>query len=80
MVHRPRKPAVPPAESPPLVERRSGRDRRQVDKGPPGGRERRVSVEPRKPEVVEREVSPSEWDALLDVTKKDPGPPTVPGG
>jgi hypothetical protein len=51
--------------SPPTRDRRSGRDRRQVDHGPPPGvRERRVSVEPRKPEVVEREITPSEWDSL----------------
>lgn len=51
--------------SPNTRDRRSGRDRRQVDLGPPPGvRERRVSVEPRKPEVVEREISPSEWASL----------------
>lgn len=45
-------------------ERRSGADRRRVDKGPPGGRERRRLVEPRLPDVAEIEMSPSEWDAL----------------
>ena len=53
---------------PPLAERRSGRDRRQVDKGPPGGRDRRVNIEPRRPEVVELEVSVSEWLALQEAT------------
>ena len=31
---------------------------------PPGGWERRRNVEPRKPEVVELEISPSQWDEL----------------
>jgi len=31
---------------------------------PPGGWERRRNVEPRKPEVTELEISPSQWDAL----------------
>jgi len=73
---------VPPPRKtvgPPPVDRRSGRDRRQADVGPPGGRERRVTVEPRKPEVVERDITVSEWDTLRDMVKKDPGPPTVPG-
>jgi hypothetical protein len=49
-------------------------DRRKVDKGPPGGRERRVSLEPRKPDVIERELTPSEWATLqeqLPTPKKD---------
>ncbi|MBI3155636.1 MAG: hypothetical protein HYZ20_09515 [Burkholderiales bacterium] len=45
-------------------ERRCGRDRRRADRGPPRGRERRVGVEPRGPEVVEMEVSDEEWAAL----------------
>ena len=45
-------------------ERRSGADRRQVEEGPPGLRERRRLVEPRGPEVAEIEMTPSEWDAL----------------
>jgi hypothetical protein len=54
-------------------ERRSGQDRRRVDKGPPGGHERRRSVEPRRPEVEEIDMSPSEWDALSQGdTKKGP--------
>jgi hypothetical protein len=55
----------PPGARPP-VERRSGGDRRKIDKGPPRGRERRVQMEPRKPEVAEVEVTPSEWAALHD--------------
>lgn len=53
---------APPSKS----NRRTGADRRKVEKGPPGGRERRVSLEPRKPDVVEREVTPSEWDSLRE--------------
>jgi hypothetical protein len=49
---------------PPAVDRRSGRDRRARDIGPPSGRDRRRSLEPRKPEVVEIEVSAEEWAAL----------------
>lgn len=45
----------------PPTDRRSGRDRRQVDRGPPGGRERRIGIEPRGPEVVEIEISPEDW-------------------
>jgi hypothetical protein len=55
-------------------ERRSGRDRRRVDKAPPGGHERRRSVEPRRPEVEELDISPSEWDRLSGGgLKKGPG-------
>lgn len=46
------------------AERRSGRDRRKADKGSPQGRERRVGMEPRKPEISEVEMSPTEWAAL----------------
>jgi len=45
-------------------EQRSGKDRRQADRGPPGKHERRRGLEPRMPEVVEREMSNSEWSAL----------------
>jgi hypothetical protein len=45
-------------------DRRSGRDRRQQDIPPPRGWERRRRVEPRRPEVVELELTPSQWDAL----------------
>jgi hypothetical protein len=46
------------------TDRRSGVDRRQVDKDPPGHRERRRHVEARKPEVVELDLSDSDWAAL----------------
>ena len=45
-------------------ERRSGEDRRKLDQGPPGKHERRRSMEPRKPEVVELDMTDSEWAAL----------------
>jgi hypothetical protein len=50
--------------TPPEGDRRSGKDRRKADRGPPGKIERRRSVEQRAPEVVEREMSNSEWGAL----------------
>lgn len=58
------------------ADRRSGIDRRKADQGPPKGkRERRVSVEPRKPEVQEVDLSPSDWaafDATVPATHKKP--------
>lgn len=64
MVNRPSPPARPADPN-----RRTGSDRRKVDKVPPGGRERRVSLEPRKPEVIERELTPSEWATLQELAK-----------
>ena len=65
MVSRPSTPAPKPDPN-----RRTGIDRRKADKGPPGGRERRVSLEPRKPDVVERELTPSEWAVLQEQLPK----------
>jgi hypothetical protein len=48
----------------PSHDRRTGRDRRRVDKGSPTGRERRVSVEPRQPEVAEIELTAEQWAAM----------------
>ena len=48
------------------------RDRRKVDRGSPTGRERRVGMEPRKPEISEIEISPSEW-AELEARSKPAG-------
>jgi hypothetical protein len=48
------------------VERRSGKDRRVADLPPPNGRERRRTAEPRKPEVTEIDMSPSQWTRLVD--------------
>lgn len=56
---------MPTRKSPP-TDRRQGADRRKADKGPPRGRERRISVEPRKPDVQELEVSSSEWARLQE--------------
>jgi hypothetical protein len=52
------------SKGPVEIERRSGMDRRQKDVGGPNGRERRTSLETRKPEVVELDLTPSEWAAL----------------
>lgn len=49
---------------PPDPDRRSGEDRRRIDTGPPGKRERRRNIEARKPETAEIEMSDSEWGAL----------------
>ena len=66
-----------PTSSKPAVDRRSGVDRRKVDKGPPGGRERRMGIEPRRPEVIEREASASEW-ATLQEPPPSPAPAPAP--
>lgn len=59
--------------TPPPTERRTGADRRKADHGPPGGRERRVGMEPRKPDVREIEMTPSEWATLT--SDASPPPP-----
>lgn len=46
------------------TERRSGADRRRLDTLPPGAHDRRRSVESRKPEVVEVEMTTTLWDAF----------------
>ena len=47
------------------VDRRSGKDRRQVEEGPPPGKpERRRGLEPRQPDVIELQLTDSEWSAL----------------
>ena len=65
------KPDPKQQQQPRWAERRSGVDRRRVDADLPGKRERRRGVESRKPDVVELEMSNSEWSALMGV-------PTVP--
>ncbi|WP_341892273.1 hypothetical protein [Variovorax sp. YR752] len=62
------------AASKTTAERRSGRDRRQVDKGPPGRAERRRVAEPRKPEVAELDMTESEWGALAQESVTPPPP------
>lgn len=60
-------PTSKPAAMPrwPAVDRRTGQDRRERDLPPPG-RERRRGVEPRRPEVTELDLTPSQWGALKD--------------
>ncbi len=53
------------------ADRRSGVDRRKVDVARPGKPERRRNLESRKPDVVEREMTNSEWGALTH----EPPPP-----
>jgi hypothetical protein len=50
-------------------ERRSGKDRRLVDTGPRGRHDRRRHLEPRRPEVVELEMTDSEWAELTGSVK-----------
>ncbi|MEP7100814.1 MAG: hypothetical protein ABI781_09910 [Burkholderiales bacterium] len=61
------------AEPPPReTDRRSGEDRRHVEGKPPGKHDRRRGLESRKPEVVELDMSNSEWAALAE-----PPPPAT---
>jgi hypothetical protein len=60
------------------AERRSGQDRRRVDKGPPGLRDRRRSVEPRRPDVAEIELSAAEWQALHEAIVPPAAPVPAP--
>lgn len=63
------KPIAKPVTTPgaPASERRTGRDRRIEDLGPPVGRsERRRGIESRKPDVIELDMSNSEWVALTE--------------
>ncbi len=62
----------PPKTSAKTTDRRSGRDRRQIDKGPPGRAERRRVAEPRKPEVAELDMTESEWAALAQASAAPP--------
>lgn len=50
--------------NPAFHERRSGKDRRQTEAGPPGKHERRRSIEHRQPEVRELHLSREELEAL----------------
>jgi hypothetical protein len=56
-------PASKRSKSRELVQR-SGQDRRKVDNPPPVKVDRRRSVDARKPDVVELEMTDSEWSAL----------------
>lgn len=54
-----------PKPAPPATDRRAGTDRRHVDAPLPAGkRDRRRALEARKPDVVEIDMSQSEWAAL----------------
>jgi hypothetical protein len=53
-----------PPRRPPTVERRSGVDRRVADLARPGKVDRRRNVDARKPEVIELDMSNSEWSTL----------------
>lgn len=46
------------------IDRRSGKDRRQEEKGPPTNYERRRTVEARQPELTELDLSEEELRAL----------------
>lgn len=59
-------PSPPAPKKLPKVDRRAGADRRRVDQGPPGKHERRRTLEARKPEVSEVEMTNSEWNTLAD--------------
>ena len=48
-----------------FVDRRSGTDRRKTEVSTMGPLDRRKRVEPRKIQVVEVEMSESEWEALF---------------
>lgn len=60
--------AAPPRQK----ERRSGKDRRAPAQPTKVAADRRRSIEPRKPEIVELSMSPSEWGALNDSFVKKP--------
>lgn len=53
-----------PLPNPAEADRRQGDDRRRVDGTPPGRHDRRRGLESRKPDVVELEMTNSEWAAL----------------
>ena len=54
--------------APPEIDRRADVNRRHRDIAlPPGQRDRRRGLEARKPEVIEIDMSASEWDALSDL-------------
>jgi hypothetical protein len=67
-----------PAHKPGTAERRTGLDRRRHEGKPPLGWERRRSVEPRKPEVAELDLTESQWGALQG--DPVPGPVGSPRG
>ena len=77
MSKQPPKPTQVPA--PTDAARRTGADRRLVDGKPPGKHERRRGLEARQPEVMELDMSNSEWAALSDDALVKPPPLKRPG-
>ncbi len=67
-----------PAPGPHAAERRRGRDRRHLDALPPKGLERRRGIEPRRPEVTELAVTPSQWADLVATPWADTEPAPLP--
>ena len=61
----------------PTAERRSGIDRRSIDLDRAGRPERRRGIEARKPDVIEIDMTASEWMALSDEPVV-PAPPATP--
>lgn len=62
----------------PVKERRSGVDRRRVDLDVDDRPERRRGVEARKPDVIELEMTRSEWLALSTDEPVEPKAPARP--
>lgn len=71
MTHDPNHPA---RGATPAADRRTGHDRRKRDELPDGWRDRRRHVEARKPEVVELDMTASQWAAF----EQGPPPDTAP--
>lgn len=68
---------IPPARgATPAADRRTGHDRRKRDELPDGWRDRRRHVEPRKPEVVELDMTASQWAAIEQTLPPDIPPKT----
>ncbi|MFN4118922.1 hypothetical protein [Acidovorax sp.] len=61
------------------IDRRTGRDRRQDEKGPPTAFERRRTVEARQPEMVEVQVTEEELKAMGFDSPAEPAAPEKPG-
>ncbi|MDY0105245.1 MAG: hypothetical protein RBS27_01125 [Giesbergeria sp.] len=60
----PTSPPASDADRRSMPDRRSGKDRRQQEAGPPSSYERRRAIEARQPEVAELDLSPEELEAL----------------
>ena len=71
------RPPIDPHKTP-QRDRRSGADRRKIDALPLGKVDRRRSIDSRKPEVVELDMSNSEWSALQPELPITPRPDRKP--